>query len=164
MNSQCALFLACVAIAFQQCSSLGAFSVIAGGTTVAALSAPATIAAILALKGALLGGILLGRARGRRDTSSNTLLDKEDATFSVLASMEPAQCYHRLICDLATGAIDAPDGREMVAALTSSKVSPKSPKFEFSAAARFGQMVKDVSVCELRYSCPVSGEELAQFL
>ena len=110
----------------------------------------------LALLGgvAILKGILLARLlRSKRSTH----IDNEDAVFTILAAQEPAQCYRRLICDLSAGAI--PDNDKLVT-LFNDEVSPVSAKFEFAAAAKVGKMVKSAHACEVRYSCPLSTNEI----
>merc|ERR1711981_526219 len=91
---------------------------------------------IILLKGLALGALALAASRSRRAALE---IDDSDAAFGVLANTEPAQCYRRLICDLATGAM---------------------PKFEFDTAAKLGKQVKNVQLCELRYSCPLTGEQI----
>ena len=45
-----------------------------------------------------------------------------------------------------------------------SEANPASHKFEFLAAAEVGRALASIEKCELRYSCPISGEQLkAQF-
>merc|ERR1739848_931303 len=98
------------------------------GTAVTISSASA---ASLGLLGgvALLKGIVLAAAiasrRGRRSAEA----DSQDAAFLVLNNAEPAQCYRRLICDMAAGAI--PD-QDKILSLFNTEVSPVSPKFEYA--------------------------------
>jgi len=128
---------------------------VAAGTTV-------TIGGGALLGGALLGGaailkgLLIGAAlrRGKRSAEDN-----QDAVFMVLNNAEPAQCYRRLICDMAAGAI--PD-QDKILSLFNTEVSPVSPKFEYSTAAKVGKMVKNAGLCEIRYSCPLSTAEIAK--
>ena len=85
--------------------------------------------------------------------------DDSDAAFGVLANTEPAQCYRRLICDLATGAMPKSEN-DVIVSLFNRDASIESPKFEFVTAAKLGKQVKNVQVCELRYSCPLTGEQI----
>lgn len=106
------------------------------------------------LKGLVLGAALLAsRRRGRRDVDS----EESDAAFAVLTASEPGQCYRRLVCDLAAGAI--PDN-DKILSLFNQEVSPLSPKFEYATAAKVGKMVKNANLCEVRYSCPLSTVEI----
>ena len=115
---------------------------------------------ILLLKGLALGALALAASRNRR-----AALEVEDtnAAFSVLATNEPAQCYRRLICDLATGAMPKSDN-DVILALFKKDTSIESPKFEFATAAKLGKMVKDIQLCEVRYSCPLTGEQINNLL
>ena len=85
--------------------------------------------------------------------------DDSDAAFGVLANTEPAQCYRRLICDLATGAMPKSEN-DVIVSLFNRDASIESPKFEFVTAAKLGKQVKNVQLCELRYSCPLTGEQI----
>ena len=126
-----------------------------------------TGAAALGLLGgvALLKGLLFGalasrskkmtKSKGKRSAEDQS----EDAAFAVLANAEPAQCYRRLICDMAAGAI--PD-QDKILSLFTNEVSPVSPKFEFATAAKVGKLINNANLCEVRYSCPLSTEEIAK--
>jgi len=112
---------------------------------------------VLLLGGAIiLKGLVLGTAlRSKRSADAQT----QDAAFTVLNTSEPAQCYKRLICDLAAGAIPDEDN---IVSLFNADVSPVSPKFEYATAAKVGKLVKKAGLCELRYSCPLSTQEIAK--
>ena len=112
---------------------------------------------VVLLKGLILGAAILSqRGRGKRSAGEDT-----DAAYVVLANSEPAQCYRRLICDLAAGAI--PD-EENIMSLFNDDVSPISPKFEYATAAKVGKIVKNSQYCEVRYSCPLSTQEIQKLL
>merc|ERR1712020_7128 len=102
-------------------------------------------------------GALVGRAlsKGKRSAEGSS----DDEVFLVLNNAEPAQCYRRLICDMAAGAI--PD-QDKILSLFNTEVSPVSPKFEYSTAANVGKMVKNAGLCEIRYSCPLSTAEISK--
>ena len=87
----------------------------------------------------------------------------DDAAFTVLANSEPAQCYRRLICDLATGTMPKSEN-DVILSLFEKDAVIESPKFEFSTAAKLGKLIRNVEVCELRYSCPLNGSELQNLL
>merc|ERR1712172_378668 len=114
-------------------------------------------------RGALLGGVailkglLIGRAlsKGKRSVEGNN----DEEVFLVLNNAEPAQCYRRLICDMAAGAI--PD-QDKILSLFNTEVSPVSPKFEYVTAAKVGKLVRNADSCEVRYSCPLSTQEIAK--
>ena len=107
---------------------------------------------------ALLKGLLIGSlaARAKRSAESS-----EDAAYAVLTNGEPDQCYRRLICVLAAGAI--PDNDKLLR-LFNTEVSPVSPKFEYVTAAKVGKIVKNADSCEVRYSCPLNTTEIAKAL
>ena len=128
----------------------------AGATTLSAGSATALglFGGIILLKGLILGAALLSRG-GRRGKRSAE--EANDAAFVVLANSEPAQCYRRLICDLAAGAI--PDD-DHILSLFNNEVDVTSPKFEYVTAAKVGKVVKNYQYCEVRYSCPMNTSEI----
>ena len=155
MNPMFAATLAVVAL------SVADATIIIGTTAAAgtAVTISAASATSLALLGgvALLKGLVLGAAvarRGKRSAESS-----EDAAFAVLNNAEPAQCYRRLICDMAAGSI--PD-QDKILSLFTNEVSPVSPKFEFATAAKVGKLINNANLCEIRYSCPLSTEEIAK--
>merc|ERR1712241_1200544 len=123
------------------------------GTGVTTIGTAGTLTLGSTMGGLLLGGaiilkgLVLGTAlRSKRSADAQT----QDAAFTVLNTSEPAQCYRRLICDLAAGAI--PDKDNIVSLFN----APVSPKFEYATAAKVGKLVKKAGLCELRYSCPLS--------
>merc|ERR1711997_1042494 len=123
---------------------------VAAGTTVT-IGSGALLGGAAILKGLLIGAAL---RRGKRSAEDN-----QDAVFMVLNNAEPAQCYRRLICDMAAGAI--PD-QDKILSLFNTEVSPVSPKFEYSTAANVGKIVKNAGLCEVRYSCPLSTAEISK--
>ena len=125
------------------------------GTTGTAGTALALTGGLVLLKGLALGALLLAsRNRGRRSP-----IEVDDSAFGILASTEPAQCYRRLICDLATGTMPKSEN-DVIVSLFNKEAALDSPKFEFATAAKLGKQVKNVQVCEVRYSCPLSGEQI----
>ena len=96
--------------------------------------------------------------RGKRSAADTSALE-----FAAIAQIEPEQCYRRLICDLATGQMP-PSDNDIILSLfdESSILDVTSPVFEFAVAAEVGRHVQDISVCELRYSCSVTGNELLE--
>ena len=156
MNPMFAATLAIVALSVADATIiLGTATTVAGVTTVtvgsAALASSAILGGLVLLKGLVLGAAL---ARSKRSAESS-----DDAAFAILTNSEPAQCYRRLICDMAAGAV--PD-QDKILSLFNNEVSPVSPKFEYVNAAKVGKMVKNASLCEIRYSCPLSSQEIAK--
>ena len=155
MNPMFAATLAVVAL------SVADATIIIGTTAAAgtAVTISAASATSLALLGgvALLKGLVLGAAvarRGKRSAESS-----DDAAFAILTNSEPAQCYRRLVCDMAAGAI--PDEGKILS-LFNKDVSPVSPKFDYVSAAKVGKLVKNAALCEVRYTCPLSTQEIAK--
>jgi len=157
MNPMYVAALALVAV-----SSIAEATIVLGTTTavVGATTLSASTVATLGLLGgvALLKGLILSSVLTRRKRSANPE-SEEDAAYAILTNAEPAQCYRRLICDMAAGAI--PDQGKILS-LFNTEVSPISPKFEYSTAAKVGKLVRNASLCEVRYSCPLSSQEIAK--
>ena len=134
-------------------------SVTASASTVATLG---LLGGVALLKGLVLGS-LLSRPRhsyrhSYRHKRSANPESESDAAFAILTNSEPAQCYRRLICDMAAGAI--PD-QDKILSLFDKEVSPVSPKFEYVTAAKVGKIMKTSGLCELRYTCPLNTQEIA---
>ncbi len=147
-------------------------AIFTGGATITAGSTALVAGGTLTTGGALaLGGLALlkvgaiaaialasrGRGRGKRS------LDNEDSVFAIAAQLEPAQCYRRLICDLATGKMDKSEN-DVILSLFNDETPIENVKFEFATAAKVGKLLKDVEACEVRYSCPVSGQDMSDAL
>ena len=138
-------------------------AIIGGGAIIKGLA----IAGVAGGAGAAVGsGRFGGRGRGRRQAdeatglSADTSVPSDEIAFAIVASTEPAQCYRRLICNLATGAMKPTELDVIPKFLTRKEVSVESPQFEFTNAAKLGSLAKDVKACEVRYSCPLSSEEI----
>merc|ERR1712223_284488 len=134
---------------------LGTVATTATTTTLssASLASLGILGGVAILKGILIAGAL---SRSKRSAESN-----DEAIFTVLNNAEPAQCYHRLICDLAAGAIPDNNG---ILGLFNNEASPVSHKFEYVSAAKVGKMVRNAAACEVRYSCPLTTIEIAKVL
>merc|ERR1719444_784157 len=132
------LFIASVAVLALTSVAEATFVI---GTTAAATAGTATTlsSASVASLG-LLGGVVLLKGL-------------------VLAASEPAQCYRRLICDLAAGAI--PDNDKILSLFTN-EASPVTAKFDFVTASKVGKIAKSAQMCEVRYSCPLSTVEIGK--
>merc|ERR1739838_515643 len=157
MNPMFAAALAVVALSVADATIiLGTATTVAGVTTVtvgsAALASSALLGGIVLLKGLVLGAALA--RRGKRSAESS-----DDAAFAILTNSEPEQCYRRLICDMAAGAI--PDEGKILS-LFNKDVSPVSPKFDYVSAAKVGKLVRNAGLCEVRYTCPLNTQEIAK--
>ncbi len=133
----------------------GSVALVSGGslTTGGALA----LAGLAVLKLGALAAFAASR-RGKR-----AALDNEDSVFAIAAQLEPAQCYRRLICELATGKLPRSEN-DVLLNLFQGETAIQDVKFEFSTAAKVGKLVKDITACEVRYSCPVSGQEMNKAL
>merc|ERR1712018_821260 len=149
-----AYVVACIALASVADATIVLSTAATTGTAYTITAASPTSLALLGgvaiLKGVVLAAAL-ARSRGKRSAEEDN-----DAVFSILAAQEPAQCYRRLICDLSAGAI--PNNK--ITTLFNGEVSPVSAKFEFATAAKVGKIVKSAQLCEVRYSCPLSSQEI----
>merc|ERR1712223_612798 len=109
---------------------------------------------LVVLKVLALGALAVA-SRAKREAENDT----SDAAFALLAAQEPAQCYRRLICDLATGVFPASENDVIVSQFEDDEPI-ESFKFEFATAAKIGKSLKSIEKCELRYSCPLTGAQI----
>merc|ERR1711981_1553083 len=105
---------------------------------------------------ALAVASVLGNSRGKRSTD-----EESDLAFVPIAATEPAACYKRFICDLATGSVPKSEN-DVILALFNKPTSADSPKFAFAEAATLGKISRQVRTCEVRYSCPLSGAQISK--
>ena len=164
MYSKVAVYSACLAA--MAGTSEAIFGTLTIGTTAATAATAGTLglttggAALLGLGALALKGLAIGALasrRGRRAAESTP-----DA-FTFIARAEPEECIRRLICDLATGKMPKSEN-DVILTLFKDDVSITDSKFEFATAAKVGQAVQDIQACEIRYSCPVSGQQLNALL
>ena len=149
------VFLLAPAVGTTQALTIGTLGS-ATATTTAAGTTLALGGGLVVLKVLALGALAAAsRAKREADPANDT----SDAAFALLAAQEPAQCYRRLICDLATGQIPASENDVIVQQFEDDEPI-ESFKFEFATAAKIGKSLKSVEKCELRYSCPLSGAQI----
>jgi len=125
-----------------------------GAVTVSTAGAALALGGLAILKVAALAAVASRRGRGKRD------VDSDDAVFGVVAQIEPAACYRRLICELATGKLENAESNQAILSLFNGEVPVQDAKFEYAVAAKVGKVVKDIQACEIRYSCPISGKDM----
>ena len=122
MNMKVATTVAVMACAMESTVATILLSTAAatGTTSVLSLGVGTTVvtagtAGALALTGGLvlLKGLALAAIVASRSRRAAVAVDETDAAFSVLAAQEPAQCYRRLICDLATGSFEMSETRSV---------------------------------------------------
>lgn len=133
----------------------------AGSTSLLPL-ATTIVGGALTLKavGILVASGALGSA-GIKVKRSAEEINQEDLAFSFLAQNEPQACYRRLICDLATGTQPKSENDVILASFVG-ETPATSAKYDFAVAAEVGKALKSVQSCELRYSCPLSGKQIAK--
>jgi len=95
--------LATVPLLLQNTVTSSGVTSVVGTTTL--LSGPAALGlfSLVGIAAAVGIGAALREGRGKRST--NTL--STDASFAIISNLEPAQCYRRLICDVASGKMAA---------------------------------------------------------
>merc|ERR1712001_444294 len=93
------------------------------GSTIYATSA--LVGGVVLLKAVALAGLAIAASRSRRSG-----IEDSDSAFAVLAAQEPAQCYRRLICDLATGPLERSEN-DVIVSLFNKDVGIESHKSEF---------------------------------
>jgi hypothetical protein len=140
--------------------------IIGGGAILKGLAIAGIAGGLGASAGSRRGGFGGFGRRGRRQAEEPTAQAaaaagvKDELAFALVASTEPAQCYRRLICNLATGAMKPTELDIVPQFLSRKEVDIESPEFEFANAAKLGSTLKNVKACEVRYSCPLSSEEI----
>merc|ERR1719282_946525 len=101
-------------------------------------------------------------SRSKRDVSGPSTLGKE-SSFSIISQLEPAQCYRRLVCDVATGKMPADESDNVILApfegASVKDADITSQSFDFLVAAEAGRQFQSVEKCELRYTCPLSSTQ-----
>merc|ERR1712064_234602 len=95
-------------------------------------------------------------------TAETTLL----SSSTIISQLEPAQCYRRVICDVASGKMPADESDNVILApfegASVKDADITSQSFDFLVAAEAGRTFKSVEKCELRYSCPLSAGQLRE--
>merc|ERR1712117_234211 len=129
-------------------SSAAGASIILGSTT-AGSAASALVPTVSAL---VAGAVLIVETTRRKRSTAEE--DNSEKAFAFIAANEPAACYKRLICDLATGALPASEN-EVILANFNKDVPITSVKYDFAIAANLGKALRNVEACEVRYSCPL---------
>jgi len=135
---------------------------VAAGSTGSALVSTATAlvggALVLKAVGLLAASGVIGRTKRSEPVEGIT---QEELTFGFIAQSEPQACYRRLICDLATGTLPKSEN-DVILASFDGEVPVTSSKFEYNIAAQVGKALKNVQACELRYSCPLTGQQITK--
>merc|ERR1712045_346226 len=149
--------------------ALGTFGIVIGGLTLTAAQVTVLGAGLLGAKllGIGIGAKLASRGRSRgysrkrhgRDVSGNEINELEYLFHSFEVS-DPAHCFRRYICDLATGQMNEKISHQAIKNLFLSFDYSKSATFEYEVAFKFGQKLRSIQECEATYDCPLSGQQL----
>jgi len=89
-------------------------------------------------------------------------VDDADILFRQFENDDPAHCFRRYVCDLATGKLNEKPSHTSINNLFLKFDQSKSAKFEYEVASKFGQMFKNLKQCEEIYDCPLTGQQLDQ--
>jgi len=117
----------------------------------------------LLLKAAALGALGADLALRRKRFAVEDVRSEEETDLMIASIManEPQQCYRRLVCDLATGELPQNSG-DVILSLFKKPVGVTSARFDLATAAQIGKDLKSSQTCEYRFSCPLSGAQLAK--
>jgi len=100
-----------------------------------------------------------GRKRYGRDVSDNEV-NQPELLFHSFEVSDPAHCFRRYICDLATGQLNGKPGHQVINNLFLNFDQTKSATFEYEVAFKFGQKLRSIQECEATYDCPLTGQQL----
>ena len=101
--------LATVPLILQSAVTNSAGVSVANAATTTLLAGPAVLG--LGLLATVAFASLAREASGRGKRSVNSL--SSDSSFAIISNLEPAQCYRRLICDVASGKM-TPDSTDEI--------------------------------------------------
>ena len=96
-----------------------------------------------------------------RSVSDNEI-DEVEFLFRQFEKDDPAHCFRRYVCDLATGKLNEKPSHTSINKLVQKVVQSKSATFEYGVAYKFGKSFKNLKQCEEIYDCPLTGQQLDQ--
>lgn len=99
------------------------------------------------------------RGRYGRDVSDNEVNEPE-LLFRSFEESDPAHCFRRYICDLATGELNENPSHQVIRNLFLKFDHSKSATFEYEVAATVGHKLKSIKQCEELYDCHLTGNQL----
>jgi len=157
INSAAAIFGTSIGLTAASAGSSAGLTGLLGGTAVGVPlfvtgSGFIVAAGIIGLKAIAISAVL-ENSRSKRSASEDS-----DLAFVPIAISEPAACYKRFICDLATGEMERSEN-DVILSLFNKPTFTESPKFAFAEAAALGKQ-SQVQECEVQYSCPLSGKQI----
>ena len=100
-----------------------------------------------------------GRGRYGRDVSENEIIQPE-LVFRHLEESDPAHCFRRYMCDLATGKLHENPSHTTIKNLFLKFDHSKSASYEYQVAFKFGKNLKSIEDCEGIYDCELTGQQL----
>ena len=102
--------------------------------------------------------------RGKRGAETNEIefvTKQSEFILRQLEGTDPAHCFRRYICGLATGQLNkGNDDHLAILNLIPELPTNKSATFEYQIAASVGKTFKRLDACEEMYDCPLSGQEI----
>ena len=113
--------LATLPLILQTTSTTGtgaaAVSAVTAETTLLSASAATGLFAVVGIAKAIGIGLLLREAgRSKRAVESGPSTLGQESSFTIISQLEPAQCYRRLICDVASGKMPADESDNVILA------------------------------------------------
>merc|ERR1719347_373741 len=107
--------------------------------------------------------LLTSASNARRKQRKRRQVDQKDLTLEMLVSIEPDDCYKRIICSAATGKIDNERMRNVLKLFSEDEATMRaSLSKKFVEAAHYGENRKNVAKCEHRYQCSLPMEIIQQ--
>jgi hypothetical protein len=104
-------------------------------------------------------GSSYGHRRWGRDVSDNEVNEPE-LLFRSFEESDPAHCFRRYVCDLATGQLHENPSHQAINNIFLQFDYSKSSTFEYEVAFKFGQKLKSIKECEAIYDCPITGYQM----
>merc|ERR1711894_115115 len=159
--------LATFPLILETTSTVAGVSTVTGSTTLLSASAATGLFAVVGIAKAIGIGLLLREAaRSKRSIESGPTTLGQESSFSIISQLEPAQCYRRLVCDVASGKMPADESDNVILApfegASVKDADITSQSFDFLVAAEAGRQLQSVEKCELRYTCPLSSTQLRE--
>ncbi len=99
------------------------------------------------------------RRRYGRDVS-RIEVDESERLFQYFEKTDPAHCYRRYICALASKQLHENPGHTIINNLTSNFKHTKSATFEYDIAAKIGHKFRSIDMCEEIYDCPITSKAM----
>merc|ERR1712243_8871 len=137
--------------------ALGALGAVAAGVGTAA--AGAAVGAV----GGVIGGDVVATIAEAAQGRKRREVDQKEITLEMLVSIEPEDCYKRIICSVATGKINNERMRNVLKLFSEEEATMRaSLSKKFVEAAHYGEVRKNVAKCEHRYQCSLPMEIIQQ--